>query len=707
MIVVVLAAETLAQLPPVAVPRVAPHLKRDRTQRIVYPKIIQREDERIIDEELIGMLNYPHEGVRRRVILALGRIGGTKGVAPLVKLLKEETDSSLRSLAAFSLGEIESPDAATTLIEKLRDAGEPLEVRAFCVEALGKIAAGKSAASTLGNYGVVSIAKVIADAIPDPTSSVDREAKIFICLSLTALYRLKQPAAIQAAVKQLRSVDPEIRRLAINAISQMGEGISTAAPSILLLINDKDPLVRAAAARCLATAKLKSSSSDIARLLKDTDQRVEIGAVAALGKIGDSKAATPLMELGQRLLDRYKSYPREGRGVPAQKGLLLLIAEALGNIKDDRAVPLLKSLRFFDRGNAMNPEVEESLAKFGAAVFFDLPPGYKPRMDDWQSVAAFARGLGQVGDGRSRTLLKDILSGAENGVPDTRSVPAMLDAMAKARVDNLRQILLEQLQVRDVFIRAAAANLIGESGETSETIVKALEDALKNARQDKIPDARVAILDAFDKLGRSVSADVLAGETRDPNYVVRLHAFELLKESGKLPGLAMFQPGKAESNHDRVYWRKIAGLMMATTNPVAIIKTDKGDIKIELYASEAPMTVDNFIELSRKGFYNGLSFVRVVPNFVVQAGDPRGDLNGGPGYEIRDEINMRRYEAGTVGMALSGKDTGGSQFFITLTPQPQLDGGYTVFGRVISGMETLLDIARGDVIERIEILDRK
>ena len=119
------------------------------------------------------------------------------------------------------------------------------------------------------------------------------------------------------------------------------------------------------------------------------------------------------------------------------------------------------------------------------------------------------------------------------------------------------------------------------------------------------------------------------------------------------------------------------------------------------------MTVDNFVQLSRKGFYNGLNFMRVVPDFVIQGGDPRRDTNGGPDYQIRDEINLHPYNSGTIGMALSGKDTGGSQFFITHSPQPHLDGGYTVFGQVTSGMDVVNRIGRDDVIERIEILDQK
>ena len=132
--------------------------------------------------------------------------------------------------------------------------------------------------------------------------------------------------------------------------------------------------------------------------------------------------------------------------------------------------------------------------------------------------------------------------------------------------------------------------------------------------------------------------------------------------------------------------------------------TTKGRFTIELFPSEAPLTVDNFVQLARSGYYRGIVFHRVVPNFVIQVGDPRGDGSGGPGYEIRCEINEVAYDRAAVGMALSGKDTGGSQWFVTHAPQPHLDGGYTVFGRVIKGMEIVDSIVRGDSIT--SIMDR-
>jgi cyclophilin family peptidyl-prolyl cis-trans isomerase len=134
----------------------------------------------------------------------------------------------------------------------------------------------------------------------------------------------------------------------------------------------------------------------------------------------------------------------------------------------------------------------------------------------------------------------------------------------------------------------------------------------------------------------------------------------------------------------------------------ATINTVRGPIQLELFGTEAPITVWNFLSLARTGYYRNTRFHRVVPNFVAQDGDPRDDGNGGPGYAIRDEMNRHRYERGALGMALSGPDTGGSQYFITHSPQPHLDGHYTVFGRVIKGFDVLDKIVQGDLITKVD-----
>jgi cyclophilin family peptidyl-prolyl cis-trans isomerase len=118
------------------------------------------------------------------------------------------------------------------------------------------------------------------------------------------------------------------------------------------------------------------------------------------------------------------------------------------------------------------------------------------------------------------------------------------------------------------------------------------------------------------------------------------------------------------------------------------------------------MTVESFRALAAKRFFDGILIHRVVPDFVVQTGDPRGDGSGGPGYAIRDEINAARYARGSVGMALSGPDTGGSQWFVALAPQRHLDGGYTVFGRVVDGMEVLDRTEQDDRLVSVRVTER-
>jgi len=135
----------------------------------------------------------------------------------------------------------------------------------------------------------------------------------------------------------------------------------------------------------------------------------------------------------------------------------------------------------------------------------------------------------------------------------------------------------------------------------------------------------------------------------------------------------------------------------------AIIETKKGQITIELFEEDAPNTVANFEKLIDQGYYDGLKFHRVIPNFVIQGGCPKGDGTGGPGYTIKCEINPKKHNTGTLSMAHAGKDTGGSQFFITHSPQPHLDRVHTVFGQVIEGMDVVNSIKPGDVMEKVTV----
>ena len=137
----------------------------------------------------------------------------------------------------------------------------------------------------------------------------------------------------------------------------------------------------------------------------------------------------------------------------------------------------------------------------------------------------------------------------------------------------------------------------------------------------------------------------------------------------------------------------------------ATITTNKGDIVVDLYAQHAPSTVNNFVFLAREGYYDSVAFHRVISNFVIQGGDPTGTGSGGPGYRFEDEVknNPMKHETGVLSMANAGPNTNGSQFFITHSPQPHLDGKHTVFGKVIEGMDVVNSIRQGDKMEKVEI----
>jgi len=153
-------------------------------------------------------------------------------------------------------------------------------------------------------------------------------------------------------------------------------------------------------------------------------------------------------------------------------------------------------------------------------------------------------------------------------------------------------------------------------------------------------------------------------------------------------------------------WSKPPELTIDTNKAhQATIKTNRGTIRLELYPQHAPRTVNNFVFLAGEGFYDGVTFHRVINNFMIQGGDPEGTGRGGPGYTFEDELesNPLRHDTGVISMANAGPNTNGSQFFITHAPQPHLDGRHTVFGRVVEGQDVVDAVKQGDTIESIEI----
>jgi cyclophilin family peptidyl-prolyl cis-trans isomerase len=265
----------------------------------------------------------------------------------------------------------------------------------------------------------------------------------------------------------------------------------------------------------------------------------------------------------------------------------------------------------------------------------------------------------------------------------------------------LAQVLRKQLTAKDVIARATAAELLGEV-EPDESNARMLAEALPVAAHDELNDAALSILDSLARQKTSAANEAIKTMLDSPDALVRRRAAALLKVNGAGDFSQRAATVRTRSNTDADYGRALSRLGRSVR---AVVSTEKGSFVIELLPDEAVLNVDNFVRLAQTNYFNNVTFHRVVPNFVVQGGDPRGDGNGGPGYQIRCEINEVPYDRGAVGMALSGKDTGGSQWFVTHSPQPHLDGGYTVFGRVVSGMDVVDRIARGDRILNVTITE--
>jgi cyclophilin family peptidyl-prolyl cis-trans isomerase len=326
-----------------------------------------------------------------------------------------------------------------------------------------------------------------------------------------------------------------------------------------------------------------------------------------------------------------------------------------------------------------------------------------------RSVSARAAGLAELArikpalsvarlepaSAKLRTMLKD---------PRTPvlSLPNILTAYAAFKPADLGVVAKSFLTHADVIVRGTAADLLGDQ-PPGEVNTHALAAALPRALKDRdLNDAALAILDALGKQKNQEANDAIKTALNSEDHLIRRKAVALLKANGV--GDFSDRIGLVKTRYtDLDYRRALARMGKHTT---ATVVTNRGSFTIEFLPEDAPLTVDNFVQLAKRGYFNGQTIPRVVPNFVVQAGDPRGDQNGGPGYQIRCEINEVPYERAAVGMALSGKDTGGSQWFVTHSPQPHLDGGYTVFGRVIRGMDVVDNIARGDVIRRVIVSEK-
>ena len=278
-----------------------------------------------------------------------------------------------------------------------------------------------------------------------------------------------------------------------------------------------------------------------------------------------------------------------------------------------------------------------------------------------------------------------------------QALSALDDKLDEENRNNVRLIYSEFANSKNTAITALClANLqdsmyLNYRNETSRVMMFDYDSF--NYPEDK--DVSLMYIQAWSDMKYEGAKDVLLKNLNHSDYDIAKASADALKNILGSEYEKQITAPKYRTDFD---WEFIETL---NAKKFAVIKTNIGDIKIELLPEAAPFTVQNFIKLGEKGYYNNTIFHRVVPNFVIQGGDPTGTGYGGPGYSIRSEFSPLEYKAYTVGMASSGKDTEGSQFFITHSPQPHLDGRYTLFGKVVEGFDVVDKIQIGDEIETI------
>jgi cyclophilin family peptidyl-prolyl cis-trans isomerase/HEAT repeat protein len=651
--------------------------------------ILRLEDHRDYDARAFGtLLGDPSDEVRRRAATAAGRIGDPDAVAALVDLLGREPRPAVRADAVFAIGLL--GDTSALVLDALR-AAAPRDLVPVRPEETTVVVEVMAA---LGRLGSDRARSDLVDALRRTHGATDPHSRRIAAEALLAIWKFPTGAGrVVSAVRYLDHPDPELRWRAALALVRLGE--HEAAGPLLGVIGDGDARVRALAARGLTAAMADGAGIDATALaslqttMRDGHPHVRINAARSIATFADR---APVESLAELLLDR-------------DPNVAIAAAEALGAVGFP-AAGILEAIIADER--AAVPVRGAALGQL-AAVAADQAV---PLVTAWAEADrprryAAARALAPLGWVRAGAL-----AGRLADDPDVRVAVAATEAAgAMAGADDLDAA--GRAALRDLLIRLAAAGdprqrvpaLRGLPPLLDAGDVPALLDVY--AAAEGRDEARPAALAAIRALGSLQAAGIPAAA---PFFDRFAHPGDrwLARAAAESLGDRWGPPPAAVAADDTAFYvgvvRALVAPVLATgRRPVATIRTTHGEIRLELLPEEAPLTVYNFIRLANAGFYDDGVWHRVVPNFVLQDGAPAGDPLGGPGWTIRDEINRVRYLRGILGMALAGPDTGGSQWFITHSPQPHLDGGYTVFGRVTGGERAMDRVVQGDDVVSVRV----
>jgi len=569
---------------------------------------------------------------------ALGLIQERSTRPALIGALDDRA-ATVRREAAFALGLLGDSTAVPSLAGRWERETDPA-TREALVTALGALAAQAGA--------------------PTVSRALGAKREYERWGAALAAARIRSRDLVAPLVARAGDVRPDMRWRVAYALGRIGD--RSAAPTLRSLARDKIELVRMSAARALAEVGDSSGTDVLAALLRDPGWRVRVNAVRALGQLlARAQAAAVVALLGDPSAHvRWEAASALGqlRDSSSVAALTRALSDTATGVVQGAAISLLKI-----QGERALPTV---------APQFDLLPGFLR--------SGLIEALGPV---PGRTALQTLLARAREA-NDPPTAAGACSGLGQRKSDSVQvaAVLRTLLGARDFTVASSAADALGQLADSAS--VPFLVPLLARSGTTADADVRSSAVGALAAIKTREALVAVATMRRDPERRIR----EAVCAALGLPA-------------DSIGLVKNPLLRVQSIRPVprtAQVRTERGIITIAFDHARAPGTVENFVKLASAGYFNGIVFHRVVPNFVVQDGCPRGDGWGGPGYEIPCEYNDRAYTTGTVGMALSGKDTGGSQWFITLSPQPRLEGRYTVFGSVAKGMEVVERIMPGDRI---------
>jgi cyclophilin family peptidyl-prolyl cis-trans isomerase/HEAT repeat protein len=616
--------------------------------------------------------------VRRLAAMAAGRIGDPRATPLLVPILSDP-DSTVRVAAAFAMGLTRDPAGAQPLMDRIT--GLPALDGPTAQEAI----------TALAKIGGPRVGSFFAGILGGSVVPSREDRRPLLSQIVLESWRLGPDAPVVTLLPFFEDTAPAFRWRAAYTLGRLRA--PAAANRLTVALRDPESVVRASAARGLTRGYADSAglaprtvAELLARAASDVSVPVRINALRSLGSFRDSSLAPEIVPL----LDD----PTANVQVQA--------AMTAGELGGAEAVRGLVRLSAGKGPFAVRREALVALGRADSAAFAGAAPKWQAS-GDWRERAAAAEGAALAGPGSRPWFLAD---------RDSRVIAAGLQAWAGA-VEGPDSTLIAAarplLAHADAAVRSVAADAVGRAADADDLTL--LSAAFRRTARDSFPDAALAsigairaIRSASDAALTRVDQEFVPSAQRPADYVVRRWAEENWPELALRWGRSSpIATGRSAQDY-RDLVRRYVLAPDSLARPKVTIETDqRGLLEIELLGPEAPMTVANFVRLVERRFFDGNRWHRVVPNFVVQDGDPRGDGFGGPGGAIRDELNHHRYDGPMLGMALSGPDTGSSQWFVNLSPQPHLDGTYTIFGRVTAGLATLARITRGDLIRTVRL----